>query len=107
MPRRTTPTVDGLLLVDKPAGVAVHGGSGIAHGGIERLRAARPQAKFLELVHRLDRETSGVLQTPMPANGEGWRTCDSDGTRTSASIANSASTAPAPSRVRIASTMAF
>lgn len=50
-----------LLAVDKPAGLAVHGGSGIAHGVIERLRAARPQAKFLELVHRLDRETSGVL----------------------------------------------
>lgn len=50
-----------LLAVDKPAGLAVHGGSGIAHGAIERLRAARPQARFLELVHRLDRETSGVL----------------------------------------------
>ena len=50
-----------ILAVDKPAGLAVHGGSGIAHGVIERLRAARPQAKFLELVHRLDRETSGVL----------------------------------------------
>lgn len=50
-----------LLAVDKPAGVAVHGGSGVAHGVIERLRAARPQAAFLELVHRLDRETSGVL----------------------------------------------
>ena len=50
-----------LLAVNKPAGLAVHGGSGIAHGAIERLRAGRPQAKFLELVHRLDRETSGVL----------------------------------------------
>ena len=50
-----------ILAVDKPAGLAVHGGSGIAHGVFERLRAARPQAKFLELVHRLDRETSGVL----------------------------------------------
>jgi 23S rRNA pseudouridine955/2504/2580 synthase len=50
-----------LLAVDKPAGLAVHGGSGIAHGAIERLRAARPEAKFLELVHRLDRDTSGVL----------------------------------------------
>jgi 23S rRNA pseudouridine955/2504/2580 synthase len=50
-----------LLAVDKPAGLAVHGGSGVAHGVIERLRAARPHAKFLELVHRLDRETSGVL----------------------------------------------
>jgi 23S rRNA pseudouridine955/2504/2580 synthase len=50
-----------LLVIDKPAGVAVHGGSGVAFGVIEQLRAARPQAKFLELVHRLDRETSGVL----------------------------------------------
>ena len=52
---------DHILAVDKPAGLAVHGGSGIAHGVIERLRAGRPQAKFLELAHRLDRETSGVL----------------------------------------------
>ncbi len=52
---------DDLVALDKPAGVAVHGGSGIAHGVIERLRAARPAARFLELVHRLDRETSGVL----------------------------------------------
>ena len=52
---------DWLLAVDKPAGLAVHGGSGIALGLIEQLRAARPQARFLELVHRLDRETSGVL----------------------------------------------
>jgi len=52
---------DCILAVDKPAGLAVHGGSGIAHGAIERLRAGRPQARFLELVHRLDRETSGVL----------------------------------------------
>jgi 23S rRNA pseudouridine955/2504/2580 synthase len=52
---------DDLIALDKSAGVAVHGGSGIAHGVIERLRAARPQARFLELVHRLDRETSGVL----------------------------------------------
>ncbi|MFM8468276.1 MAG: RluA family pseudouridine synthase [Oxalobacteraceae bacterium] len=50
-----------LLIVDKPAGVAVHGGSGVSHGVIEQLRASRPQAKFLELVHRLDRETSGIL----------------------------------------------
>jgi 23S rRNA pseudouridine955/2504/2580 synthase len=50
-----------LLVIDKPAGVAVHGGSGVSYGVIEQLRAARPQAKFLELVHRLDRETSGVL----------------------------------------------
>ena len=52
---------DDLLAIDKPAGIAVHGGSGVAHGVIERLRAARPGARFLELVHRLDRETSGVL----------------------------------------------
>jgi 23S rRNA pseudouridine955/2504/2580 synthase len=50
-----------LLAIDKPAGVAVHGGSGVAFGVIEQLRRARPQAKFLELVHRLDKETSGVL----------------------------------------------
>ncbi|MDD5180744.1 MAG: 23S rRNA pseudouridine(955/2504/2580) synthase RluC [Gallionellaceae bacterium] len=52
---------DALLAVDKPSGVAVHGGSGVSFGVIEQLRSARPQAKFLELVHRLDRETSGVL----------------------------------------------
>ncbi len=52
---------DALLVVDKPSGVAVHGGSGVSFGVIEQLRSARPQAKFLELVHRLDRETSGVL----------------------------------------------
>ena len=50
-----------LLVIDKPAGVAVHGGSGVSFGVIEQLRRARPQAKFLELVHRLDKETSGVL----------------------------------------------
>ncbi len=52
---------DALLAVDKPSGVAVHGGSGVSFGVIEQLRSARPQAKFLELVHRLDRETSGAL----------------------------------------------
>jgi 23S rRNA pseudouridine955/2504/2580 synthase len=52
---------DALIALAKPAGLAVHGGSGIAHGLIEQLRAARPDARFLELVHRLDRETSGVL----------------------------------------------
>ncbi len=52
---------DALLVLDKPAGFAVHGGSGIALGVIEQLRLERPKAKFLELVHRLDRETSGVL----------------------------------------------
>lgn len=50
-----------LLVVDKPSGVAVHGGSGISHGVIETLRARRPQARFLELAHRLDRDTSGLL----------------------------------------------
>lgn len=50
-----------LLVIDKPAGVAVHGGSGVSYGVIEQLRAARPEAPFLELVHRLDRETSGIL----------------------------------------------
>ena len=50
-----------LLVIDKPAGVAVHGGSGVSFGVIEQLRRARPDAKFLELVHRLDKETSGLL----------------------------------------------
>jgi 23S rRNA pseudouridine955/2504/2580 synthase len=50
-----------LLVLDKPSGVAAHGGSGVAHGVIERVRAARPNQPFLELGHRLDRETSGVL----------------------------------------------
>lgn len=52
---------DGLLILNKPAGIAVHGGSGVSFGVIEILRAARPQAPFLELVHRLDRDTSGCL----------------------------------------------
>jgi 23S rRNA pseudouridine955/2504/2580 synthase len=50
-----------VIAVDKPAGVAVHGGSGVSFGVIEQLRQARPTARFLELVHRLDRETSGIL----------------------------------------------
>ncbi len=50
-----------VLVIDKPAGVAVHGGSGVSYGVIEQLRSSRPDAKFLELVHRLDRDTSGVL----------------------------------------------
>ncbi len=49
------------IALDKPSGVAVHGGSGVSFGVIEQLRRARPQAPFLELVHRLDRETSGIL----------------------------------------------
>ena len=52
---------DHFLAVNKPAGVAVHGGSGVSFGVIEQLRMARPKATFLELVHRLDRETSGIL----------------------------------------------
>ena len=52
---------DALIVLDKPAGLAVHGGSGIQAGLIEQLRASRPGAPFLELVHRLDRDTSGVL----------------------------------------------
>jgi 23S rRNA pseudouridine955/2504/2580 synthase len=50
-----------LLVLDKPAGLAVHGGSGVSLGAIELLRAARPRARSLELVHRLDRDTSGCL----------------------------------------------
>ena len=50
-----------LLAINKPSGVAVHGGSGVSFGVIEQLRQARPDARFLELVHRLDRETSGIL----------------------------------------------
>jgi 23S rRNA pseudouridine955/2504/2580 synthase len=52
---------DRLIVLDKPSGIAVHGGSGLSHGVIEALRAARPEAPYLELVHRLDRETSGCL----------------------------------------------
>jgi 23S rRNA pseudouridine955/2504/2580 synthase len=52
---------EALIVIDKPSGLAVHGGSGVAFGLIEQLRAARPDAKFLELVHRLDRDTSGVI----------------------------------------------
>ncbi len=70
--RRTTKTApplelpvvfedDALLVVNKPAGTAVHGGSGVSFGVIEQTRTARPQLKFLELAHRLDRETSGLL----------------------------------------------
>ena len=50
-----------LIAINKPAGLAVHGGSGLAHGVIEALRASRPQLGELDLVHRLDRETSGCL----------------------------------------------
>ena len=64
VPGRTFPVLyedDSFLAIHKPAGVAVHGGSGVSSGVIEQLRKARPQAACLELVHRLDRETSGVL----------------------------------------------
>lgn len=63
-PAREFPVVhedEHLIAVNKPAGVAVHGGSGVSSGVIEQLRQARPTAKFLELVHRLDKETSGLL----------------------------------------------
>lgn len=52
---------DHILVLNKPSGTAVHGGSGLSFGVIEGLRALRPEARFLELVHRLDRDTSGVL----------------------------------------------
>lgn len=52
---------DALIIIDKPSGVAVHGGSGVSFGVIEQIRAARPEARFLELAHRLDKETSGLL----------------------------------------------
>jgi 23S rRNA pseudouridine955/2504/2580 synthase len=52
---------EAMMAIDKPAGVAVHGGSGVSFGVIEQLRRARPASTNLELVHRLDRETSGVL----------------------------------------------
>ncbi|WGW01318.1 23S rRNA pseudouridine(955/2504/2580) synthase RluC [Vibrio sp. YMD68] len=50
-----------LLVLNKPSGLAVHGGSGLKFGAIEALRALRPTARFLELVHRIDRDTSGIL----------------------------------------------
>ena len=65
VPGREFPVVfedEHLLAIDKPAGSAVHGGSGESFGVIEQLRRARPDAPFLELVHRLDKETSGLLQ---------------------------------------------
>ena len=52
---------DALLVIDKPAGTAVHGGSGVSFGVIEQIRRARPEARHLELVHRLDKDTSGLL----------------------------------------------
>lgn len=50
-----------LLVLNKPSGLAVHGGSGLKFGAVEALRALRPEQKFIELVHRLDRDTSGCL----------------------------------------------
>jgi len=63
-PAREFPVIyedDAFMAIDKPAGVAVHGGSGVSFGVIEQMRQARPTARLLELVHRLDRETSGLL----------------------------------------------
>ena len=63
-PAREFPVIyedDAFMAIDKPAGVAVHGGSGVSFGVIEQMRQARPAARLLELVHRLDRETSGLL----------------------------------------------
>ena len=64
VPSRAFPVLfedEAFLALDKPAGVAVHGGSGVSFGVIEQLRQSRPEARLLELVHRLDRETSGLL----------------------------------------------
>jgi 23S rRNA pseudouridine955/2504/2580 synthase len=74
---------DAFLAIDKPSGIAVHGGSGVAHGVIESLRAMRPEARYLELAHRLDRETSGVLlvakkRSALTALHEKLRTRDMD-----------------------------
>ena len=52
---------DFLLVIDKPSGIACHGGSGVSFGVIEQIRKARPQARYLELIHRLDKDTSGLL----------------------------------------------
>lgn len=63
-PKANFPVVfedDEILVIDKPAGTAVHGGSGVSFGVIEQLRSARPESRFLELAHRLDKETSGLL----------------------------------------------
>lgn len=64
VPAREFETVyedDALLVINKPCGTAVHGGSGVSFGVIEQIRQARPQTKYLELVHRLDKDTSGLL----------------------------------------------
>ena len=72
-----------LAAIDKPSGIAVHGGSGVAHGVIESLRAMRRDARYLELVHRLDRDTSGVLliakkRSALTALHELWRSREID-----------------------------
>ena len=82
-----------LIAVDKPAGVAVHGGSGVSFGVIEQLRRARPQARFLELVHRLDKQTSGVLllakkRSALTALQEQFRARDTDKTYAALVIGN-------------------
>ena len=59
---------DVLLVIDKPAGTAVHGGSGVSFGVIEQIRRARPEARYLELVHRLDKDTSGLLMIAKKRN---------------------------------------
>ncbi|MCB1679935.1 MAG: RluA family pseudouridine synthase [Halioglobus sp.] len=59
--RRIVHESDGLLVINKPAGLAVHGGSGLHFGLIECLRQMRPDDRYLELVHRLDRDTSGLI----------------------------------------------
>ena len=57
---------DDLMVIDKPSGLAVHGGSGLSFGLIETLRKQRPEARYLELVHRLDRDTSGLILVAKP-----------------------------------------
>ncbi len=59
--RRVVHEDDDILVIDKPSGLAVHGGSGLSYGLIEALRQLRPEARYLELVHRLDRDTSGLV----------------------------------------------
>ncbi|MCT7656184.1 pseudouridine synthase [Oceanimonas sp. NS1] len=87
---------DALLVLNKPSGMAVHGGSGLSFGVIEGLRSLRPQARFLELVHRLDRDTSGILLVAKnaaccaacmsscgkrPWTSTTWRWCAASGSR--------------------------
>ena len=61
-----------LLVINKPSGLAVHGGSGLDFGLIEVLRATFPQARFLELVHRLDRDTSGLIMVARKRSALRW-----------------------------------